>query len=370
MTSSRDPERHLTVSVEGIEIDGWSSASIESDILTPSDAFTLAHAHDDKAFARLRLDAEMTICVDGIPMLNGFVEERRGDWRGFTVSGKDRVARMVAESAPLDLDFRDQDLASIAAELTQPWFERVVFSNAQNRDIMRGRGHKARGRREPLLNPSTDDRRVAPGASKWEALEELLDRAGYLAWSSADGRALIIAKPDFDQEVQCTFHVTRDGSNCADISYRESNTSRYASIVTVGTGRGDSVNYAANTAHRVGIAKDDPDTFNGVGNHFLRQKRLVMPVEATSVAECQRLAEREYARREAASFSVEIQAWGWGMVIPPAREPTLYAPDIVVGAYSENTPVDGAYYVVARTFHLSRNQEQTSLRCVNLGVEL
>ena len=343
----RSPEHILTVSAGGVDIDGWKSASIESDLLTPGDAFTLSHAYDPRAYAALRLDAEVTISIDHTPVMNGFIESRQGDWSGFTVSGKDRVGRMVAESAPFGLDFRDRDLLGVATELAAPWFGRVVLSNAENRDLMRGPGKKARDRGASLLNPGTDDRHVAPGASKWEALDDLLHRAGYLAWSSADGRDLIIARPDFDQDPQFAFYVMPDGSNCRSIRYHESNASRYAAIVTMDRGR-------------VGVARDNPDTFNGVGKNFLHPKRLALPVEAKTEAECQRLAERERAEREAASFEVTILAWGFGRIIPPASAPTLYAPDIVIDAQSANTPVDGLYYVTSRTFTLSRNEEQTA----------
>ena len=360
----------LRVEVDGQAIDGWQEATIESDVLTPADAFTLTRAYEPKIFELLRLDAEVTISIDDAPILNGFVETRRGDFSRFTVSGKDRVGRMVAESAPLDLTYAGRDLESVTRELAAPWFDRVVFSNADNRDVMRGRGKKARGRRRPLLNAGTDARKVAAGTSKWQALDELLERAGYLAWSSADGRSLIIAQPDYDQDVQFAFHSDAVGSNCAGMTYRESNASRYAAIVTAGVGRGDDANYAVNVAQRVGIARDNAATFDGVGRSFLHPKRLVLPVEARSVEECQRLAEKERAEREAAAFEVEITAWSWGQVIPPATEPTLFTYDTVVSAFAASTPIDGAYYVTARSFMLSREQEATRLRCVPLGVKL
>lgn len=366
----RSREHSLIVSVAGVDIDGWISATIESDVLTPGDAFTLTHAYDPRAFALLRLDAEVTVCVDGAPILNGFIESRQGDFSSFTVSGKDRVGRMVAESAPLGLDFKGRDLLGVARELAAPWFDSVVLSNAENRDLMRGQGKKTRNRGAPLLEPRTDDRRVAPGASKWDALDDLLHRAGYLAWSSANGRDLIIARPDYDQDAQFAFYATAEASNCKNITYQESNASRYAAIVTVATGRGQDLERAAHATGRWGVARDNPETFNGVGRNFTHAKRLVIPVEAGSQAECQRLAERERAEREAVSFEVAVSVWGFGQTIAPADAPTLYAPDIVVDVRAENTPVDGAYYVTARTFQLSRSEEETRLRCVPLGVFL
>ena len=301
---------HLTVAVDGVELDGWKTAAIESDILTPGDAFTLTRGYDALAYKRLRLDAEVTLLVDGTPILNGFIETRRGNWQGFTIAGKDRVARMVAESAPLDLDLAGRDLVSVAGELAAPWFERIVLSNAENRELMRGGGRKGHGR--PLLNPSTDARRVAPGASKWEALDELLQRAGYLAWSSGDGQSLIIARPGFGQEVLHVFHVAEGSCNCADISYNESNASRYALIVAIGTGRGDDLNHAAHSLARWAASRDNPEALDGTGENFLHAKRLVLPVEATSVEDCQRQADQERAEREAQAFQVDILAWSWG----------------------------------------------------------
>ena len=113
--SPRKREHHLVVSVDGQEIDGWASATIESDLLTPADAFTLMRGYDTRAYKLLRLDADILILIDGAPMMRGFVETRRGNWQGFTISGKDRIGRMVAESAPLGLRFAARDLWGPAA---------------------------------------------------------------------------------------------------------------------------------------------------------------------------------------------------------------------------------------------------------------
>ena len=350
----RKRQHSLTVATEGREIDGWKSVTIESDILTPADAFTLTRGYDPRVFRLLRRDTDIEILIDGKPMMRGFVERRRGDWRGFTISGKDRIGRLVAESAPLHLDYAGRDLVAVASELAAPWFEKVKLSNAENRAVMRGRRQRAAS--EPLLNPRTDARQPLPGTKKWEALKELLDRAGYHAWSSADGRDLILARPDFAQEPSHHFYVGVDGSNCRSITYDENNADHYAAIVAMDSGR-------------VGSSYDGlgPD---GAGEDFQFPKRLLLPVEADDVAECQRIAERERAARAARAFVVEIQAWAWGQVVPPASGPTLFTHDMVVSACSINTPVDGSYYVVSRSFSLARNEESTRLRCVNLGVQL
>ncbi|MCG8418461.1 MAG: hypothetical protein MJE77_11015 [Proteobacteria bacterium] len=357
----------LTVVAHGAEIGGWSQASIDSDVLTPADAFSLSRPYDDEAFGRLPLDTEVQILVNGAPVLTGFVEERSGDYSTMTISGYDKIKRLLAESAPL-VRFGGKSLADVAGELVAPWFDRVTLSNTRNRDLLRGRGNKARARGGRLLDEPTDPRKSDPGDCKWGVLEELLERAGNLAWSSGDGNELVIAAPNYDQEAQHSFTVTGHDANCRRMRYRESNANRYALIVAAGTGYGDDANHGDAIRGRVGMARDNPASPDGTGIHFTRPKRLLMPVEARSIAECERLAQREQAKRESLAFEVEIEAYSWGEVRGSA--PTLYAYDVVIEASSVNTPIDGLYYVIGRSFQRTRDDEYTVLRAVPIGVEL
>ncbi len=339
----------FAVVVGGRELRDWEEVSIESDMLTPADSFSLTRAYDAITYDLLRNDAEVTLTIDGTPVLNGFIGRKFGNSAGFTITGKDRISRLVAESAPIAAKFDDKNLVQIAKTVVGPWFERIVLKSEHGKLV---------------------PRRVEPGSSRYEALAEFTDRLDLHVWSSGDGRSLVMGKPDYSQDVLHTFYETIDGSNCADIFYDDNNESRCALVVTVGTGHGDNVNYAANVLHRVGVARDNPETFNGVGKNFLHPKRVVMPVEATSVEECQRLAERELAERDASAFEVTVTAHGWGQVIPPATSPTLFAFDTIASIYAENTPVDGTYYIVSRRFERTRDTEQTVMRCVPLGAAI
>lgn len=365
------PEREhdIAVIVGGVAVRGWTEGEVQSDLLVESDVFTLTTFDtSEPALALLRKDAEVEIQIDGVTVLTGYVEDRRGGWRTLTISGKDYVGRMVAESADVSRQYGGRGIRDEAAVLAGRWFDSVALSNDANRDSLLGAGGRATSSPSSIPNVETTQRRMEPGTTKMGALNDLLDRNGARAWSSADGQTLIIARPNFDQAPQFTFFDTRAASNCLAIEFADSNAPRFASILAVGSGRGTSENFGRNVIARRGIARDNPDSFDGTGRNFLQPKLMIMPVDASSSEECQRLAEREQAEREAQAFAVSVRTYDWGQRFDGARERSLYAPDTIVAAFAEDTPVDGIFYCIARSFQFGREVESAALTLVNIGV--
>ena len=356
---------HITITVAGTELPFWTDYQIELDLQTPADAFTVSTVAPDALdpgdralYAALRKGADITIAIDHHPVITGTVTGRSFRDDRLTIRGHDRIWRLF-ESAPMRR-IATLTLADLAAELSAGIFPRVTFSNARNRALYARAGDRRQAQEPPIFDKPDDPRKIPIGATKWSALAEVLRRADLLAWSSGDGRELILGRPQFTQEPAFTLTHARDTaqSTCTAVAWDESIEERYSSITVLGTARvpRGSSGYGANLS-RQAAALDTTGDFP-----FPRRLRLVE--DCRSIDEAQRLAEAALAERNATALTIEVDAWQHG------QAGRLYAPDTVADVVQERSGLRGSFYIVSARYTGSRTQASTSLTLVPLGTKL
>ena len=388
-------EHTVSVVVDGVEIRGWTSYDLTSSMIEPVDSFRMELPFDRAAWDRLRPDRPVKVMIDGVVILDGFLDDREVPEADdvLQISGRDRCGRLLNESCP-GVDFRGKDLRDLAAEIASPWFSTVTLSNTRNRRVLRGKGKKARAGREPLFVTTGGGTLVEPGQTRLAVLEELCQQAEVLVWSAGDGRELIIGRPNYDQEPQFRFFQPRADSkraaeaNVLGMAIKESTGDRYSEIIVVGTGGGTAVNYGAAVLQRSGTATT-PTTDKGIARaaerrrmarsygvasstlgEFSAPKRLVIERAVSSSAEAQAYAEREMARRDAQGRRVTVRVPLHGQRIA-GQSYTIFAPDLMASIEDERTGVAGAFLIVACTYRSSRDDgEETILEFVPKGQEL
>jgi prophage tail gpP-like protein len=297
-----------------------------------------------------------------------------------TISGRDRAGRLVDESMEL-IAFKGLGLQELAQKIVGPWFSRIDLSNATNRALVMGKARGAKGGRaykEPNIPRSARAyRKVEPGETRWGVLEYFLREMELLAWPSADGKALIIGKPNYDQEPTFKFFHPRAGSrraaegNCVSFSLRQSVGERYSQVIAVGANAGGIVNYGEKTVKRRGVASNGPGLY-GIGADFTHRKVLLLSDDAVKDdAQALVRAARELAERDAQGYEITVQVAGHAQEVAGGRAPTLYACDTMAHVESEVFGVRGLFLVTSVRFKRDRQQgEVTEIRLVPKGTAL
>lgn len=367
----------VSIAIGGDQLDRPIDYDIQSSMVEPTDGFRITLPFSLKAWKLCRLDAEVQIAIDGVTMLDGFIDDRARLAKDGTmeIAGRDRAGRLVQESIPSVSGYDGLQLVEAVKRIATPWFTTVTLSDARNRSVRRGKGHRAAAAGEPasfsVKGKLDEDHagRVDPGQTRWNMIEQLCSSVGVLCWSSADGRELVIGEPNYKQAIQYLLrHSNRNGSTVNDLQLRESVADRYALIEVHGAGTGDEADYGESVASYVGKATDGPNK-DGTGRDFLRPKRLVLSQSGLrSNAEAARAAARDMKRRGFRRRQLTIEAPLHGQILMGAT-PTLFAPNTLARVIDDDLELDETWLLYACGFRGSRGAESTNLMLVPRDTE-
>lgn len=363
-------EHLVTVAIGKQGIERWHGYSIDCDMLQPADAFELSFAGGRRdVWELVRTDGQVDVLIDDVPVLSGFIgrRSRRAGLQGseISIAGRDRGGRMVDESMPLQ-SFEGLGIKELAEACSQGIFGSVALQNTRNRKLARGsRAKHAAVSGEPIITRGNARKKVDPGETRWQVLDYFLKEGELLAWSSCDGAELIVGLPNYRQDPQYRFFVPAEGSRRA----REGNVieceivdqveDRYARIVAMGAGKGNTSNYAERVVRQRGTALCNPDSVDGTGTDFLFRKDLILADDDVKDLEtATRRARREMARRAAGGHSVRLKVRGHDQSF--AGIPVLYAFDCMAEFEDEETGTKGSYLITRITFRQSLDEGETT----------
>jgi prophage tail gpP-like protein len=343
-------------------------------MVEPTDAWSMTRQYEDREWKVCALDEELSIAIDGTTQINGFIDDREWDdvLGTMHIAGRCKGGRLVQESIPTTAGFDGLTLVDAAKKLADPWFKTVTLSDARNRAVRRGKGGRASAQGEPAIfnvHGKLDEEhsgRVEPGETRWNVLEQLTSSIQIGVWSSADGRELVLGKPNYQQDVQFLFQRTARFSNVNNIRLKESVRDRYAMIEAHGAGPGSDEDAGDVTIDHIGIALDGPNP-DGTGRDFKHPKRLAMMHRAIADnAEAQRAAEREMNRRNFSRRQITVEAPLHGQRFR-SNVLTLFAPNTLARVVSDKHNLDAVFLIYACTFRASREGESSVLHLVPRG---
>lgn len=370
----------ITAIVEGQQFTGFISGNIESSMITPADSFVLRVPSSELAWRTLRRDARIAIKADGTTLLDGFIDRREFDGRSgvVTISGRDRVGRLVDESAPAN-NYTGMTILEAVRRLASPWFDQVTLSDARNRRLRRGKGRRAASGNEPVVTINVRVPRrgnVHPGETRWQLIHEILGRAGLVGYSSSDGREMFIGKPNRNQDAQYLFALgAPDGqveTTVRHLRIIEDDGDRFSLYMVAGVGGQTDTNYGKNVTDNRGVAFDNPfNRTDGTGRDFIHPKRMFLPERAfDSYGDAEQVAKNEKDRRDYHRHVASIEMAGFGQYLGTSSA-TLFAPDTVARVVVEELLIDEPYMVVSASYSFARDSaDTTTMHVVPVATEI
>lgn len=361
------PTHEVSIVVDGVEITEPTSYQIKTSLTEAVDSFTIAFPFHRRTWDLCLEDRPVRVFIDGVPVITGRIDDRvAGDEYEVEITGRCNRGRLYDDCAE-SISYGGLTLTGLIQQLARPFFKSVVFTNVQDRALRRGKGKKARAGNEPALiaGRKKTGTQIEPGQTRWAVIEQLLEQTGLLAWSSGDGSTLIVSQPNYSQEVQFGFfRPAKDSRRASDgnvigMRVKYSTGDRYSRVLVVGSGPGTAVNYGAAVAARYGEAKNNEATVDGEGLDFTAPKRLIVQRSIASLAEAGELADREMAKRDAHSVTVEVTAPGHGQRIARAFT-TLFACDTLARVEDERTGFTRTCSIVSCTYQQSRGASATT----------
>jgi prophage tail gpP-like protein len=372
------PRHTIGLTVQGKQLYGWTTYNIETSINGGAGTFALTIAFTKERLLMLVPDRVVTVTIDNIPIITGPIDIRNmseGE-DSISINGRDWCGRLVSESAP-GFAFAGLDIEALVSKLAAPWFKVVAGDNARNRKVQLGKGHKAKPSSRPKRRHRTHRvTRVEPGQTRWQIIQEVCNQARLLAWSSGDGRELIVSDPDYDQAVQFRFFQPAAASlriresTVKGLGVRDSVADRYSQIILVGSGAGTDANYGVSVSARFAEAKNNT-TIDGTGKDFFYPKRLVMQRDVASQADALNEVNFEMAKRDTEGHQVTVLAAGHGQLFEGSTSATIFCPDTIASVEDERIGLAGKYLVTACSYSSGRGAgEETRLTLVKKGAAL
>jgi prophage tail gpP-like protein len=334
----------VTLLIGGKAHDAWEGYSIDSDLILPADDFqlTVSYGADgqlpDFVFegARAQVMINDAIVLDGI--IDTIEEEVSKENMMVELGGRDRASQLLDCSVPL-LHLQNATLADIIKQAVTPLGIKAVQYKAKPSD--------------PRQTVHTE-----PGQSAWEWLKAACEANQVWPWMAPDG-TLVIGQPDYTSAPVATLIMRRngDGNNVLRVRRTRSLHQVWSEVTVLGQSQGEDGEVGQNDLH--GVAKD--------ASVPLYRPHVVVDGNCESDALANRRAAKILADGKMARDKIAVTVQGHRI----DDDGKLWEPGQRVQLLSEPHGIDAVYFVIKRTFTLSRNDgTQTQLHLIADGTWL
>lgn len=411
---------YVSVEVEGNAIDAWQSYTVESDIFTPADAFSLVLGVGGAVSKTVRrnIDYLRSAFQPGseVKLYCGHGETRalqmvgvvdavdvRNDATGgttFNVQGRDRARYLVDNDMPLDLYGKDDTIQSIATKAVERFGISVRGDATLNRQVMAGgisqkklraiqQQAAAKGIPAALLSDKIaasiergklsldglaravntksvnalelyqiriQDAKPRVGESIWDFLSRHAQRNGALLRMTCDGNLMLMGVDDEQDPTTTLIRSIEDGGENNIVSGGERFDLAQSYSRVEVYGWSKKKNGAARSKYQ-GVAEDKSlDASRSYRLGVIRDNSIRTEKDA------QKRAEYELALSRQGAHVVEYTLRGHG------TGKAVYAVDTVYDVADDVTSAFGHYYVTSRTLSLSEGTGPvTQVRAVPKG---
>lgn len=328
----------------------WESYEIDSDLLTPADAWQVSLGINGRTIpADVVAGAPVIVKVGGETVLTGFIDDVgepvSKDSHTLTLSGRDRAADLLDCACPI-FSTQEASLKQIVAAIVRDF---KIINHQIRADSTRTRKKVA----------------VDPGVSAWEALARAAEANGLWPWFEPDG-TLVVGGPDYSTPVVATLILRKDGNgnNVLSLDKQESMAERFSKVTVYSQAPGiSSGGMDFMGKHAASGSADD----KGVKRH---RPHIVIDNECDTNAACESRARKLLTDCRLKGFTLTAEVAGHRIVAPgQPSDGALWKPMQRVHVISEPHKIDGVFFLMARKFKRNRRDgTRTSLTLKEDGV--
>jgi prophage tail gpP-like protein len=333
----------LELIIGGVAHKGWLTYDIESDLMTPADAWNVRLAQPSIELPEQVVEgAKVAVRMTGETVLQGVLDERE----------------LGVSDGQHELQLSGRDSAGILLDCSAPIFTRSSVTLAQVvANIVKPLGI-VRIRDEAQLGALLEKVNTEPGDSAWDTLRRAAEANGLWPWFEPDG-TLVVGGPRYDLPPVDALVIRRDGKGNNVLSLRErrsiverfSEISVYGQSYAVGAGAGE-----RDARHNIKSTVAD----SGVTGY---RPKVVVDHEATNEA---------IATARGFQLISEARLKGYTLLAELRGHRTsggvLWSAGQRVAVKSEPHGIDGIYFIMGRRFSGGRTGPRTTLTLKEDGV--
>lgn len=330
----------IIVEIDGLVHKNWQSYEIDSDFLTPADAFNFNIGLSSGSIVpKLDAGAKCTVRVGGELILTGIsgsaTQRISKNDHSFSLNGRDSAGILVDCSTP-QINYKGLDLLGVIKKIANPLGIDKVELRAQ----------------KSIKFAKVD---IEPAMSAWDIIIKLANSAGLHAWFDPDG-TLIIGGADYRTPPVATLICNFDGvqNNLLDISIELSSDNRFSQITFLGQAHGAGNDDAKHSLKWV---------YTDASAKFYKPKTIVLSdVENMDALQKNALKTISDMRLEGLTLSLKVKGHH-------TSEDVLYKNGQRVHVISDVLDIDAIFFVMGRRFTLSRfDGKTTTLTCKEDGI--
>lgn len=320
----------------------WTSYRIDSDLLTPADAWQVSLAAPRIALPNsVKPGADVQVKVGNDTVMSGRIDEVDYEvtkqQSTLMLCGRDGAAVLVDCSAPI-FAAKQISLPAVIANIVKPL------------GITRVRVEASR-------SATYDKVHVDPCDTAWDVLTHAAEGSGLWPWFEPDG-TLVVGGPDYSKPPVANLVLRRDGkgNNVLSLAHSVSMADRYSEVTVLAQAHGTAIEDGRHalraTARDAAVAVYRP--------------KIVIDHDAPTLASVEARARKVLADSRLRGMTLTAVVKGHR-----TEAGTLWTPGQRVHVYSEPHGIDGIYFLMGRRFEGGRGQvrgARTTLQLKEDGV--
>ena len=327
------PSSTVRLLLGGLEHNDWESYEIDSDLLTPADAWHVTLALKDGDLpASVKTGASVEIRVGDDPVMVSRIDdindEARKEGLHIGICGRDGAAVLLDCSAPIFVA-QMVSLEDIIAKVVKPLGVTKFRIDADSTRV-----------REKI--------NVEPGDSAWEVLTNAAEANGLWPWFEPDG-TLVVGGPDYAAPPVATLILRQNGvgNNVVSLRRHDSIQGRFSEVTVLGQAHGTKTETGK---HAIKFTQKD------TGVSWYRPK-VVIDHESDSEAVAKDRARKLLSDSRLRGFTLAAEVVGHRIVTPgEASDGSLWTPGQRIRVISERHGIDDIFFLMGRKFTGGRQQ--------------